>query len=184
MKMNQEERREMMSYLDLLVKMDAEGFACKKEISEALKVVHAGFGFTEEAKSKYQRSELRKILRDEIANSELVNGIANQGKLIRVTELERQIGKTLLLIDFALAYDLPILVGNDSLVNYTKTLARESYGKDSEKLSILIGRPHEVMGRKLPNGVLVDCSVRFEDYLEIKKYTRIRGGFHHDKLFI
>ncbi|AZU98942.1 hypothetical protein pW2_109 [Bacillus phage pW2] len=187
MKMTQEERREMMSYLDLLTKMDAEGFNCKKEISMALKSLHEGFGFLDkEAELKEERERRFEDIKKKLEIQIGFSGDKKKpmyGKLIRVTEKERALGKTTLLIDASLKYDIPIVVGSKHLVKWTKDEAKKMYGENTE-ISVLLASDKELAGRKLPNGVLVDCQIALFDYMTVKKWCLIRGGFYHDREFI
>ncbi|AGI11796.1 hypothetical protein X915_gp243 [Bacillus phage vB_BanS-Tsamsa] len=185
MMMSNIEREEMLDYLRILSGLNSNGFRCEKEIREVLEIVHEKeFGFDGKIQASFRRLELNKLLQEQVFNSRLKDGIANQGKLIRVTEADRQVGKTTLLIGLSLDFNIPILVGHSGLVEHAKELAVKEFGARGENLSVMVGKYHEVMGRKFPNGILVDCSVRYEDYKEIRKYKHIRGGFHHDRDFI
>lgn len=186
MMMSNIEREEMLDYLRILSGLNNTGFRCEHEIRDVLEIVHGKeFGFADgKIKKQYRYDELRKIIRHEVARTSLKDGIANQGKLIRVTEKDRQVGKTSILIDYAHTFGLTIVVGNESLIEYTRQLARKELGVEGDNIPILVGKLQNLLGRKLPNGILIDCSVKLEDYQEIAKHIHIRGGFHHDRLFI
>ncbi|UGO51086.1 hypothetical protein PQE70_gp233 [Bacillus phage vB_BanS_Nate] len=180
---------EMLDYLKVLTELNNGKFRCEKEIMDVVGLLHGtGFGFADGKAMREKRfNEIKKQLSEQTKLSRPTVGTAPNihGQLIRVTEKERQIGKTTLLIDLALFYDIPILVGNESLVEYTKELAFKKVGWDeAKKIVVLVGKAQNIMGRRIPNGVLIDCSVKFEEYKQIKKYKLIRGGFHHDKEFI
>uniref|UniRef100_A0AB39C717 Helicase n=1 Tax=Bacillus phage KoopaTroopa TaxID=3234046 RepID=A0AB39C717_9CAUD len=187
MMMKMKNTEEMLDYLKVLSGLNKSGFRCEKEIMDVVGLLHGtGFGFSDgKAYRDKRHNEIRRELDKQVHLSELKDKIADQGRLIRVTEKDRQIGKTTMLIDFSLRHDIPILVGHSGLIEDVKAKAIERHGVIvGGKISVFVGKYHEVMGRKLPNGVLIDCTVRLEDYMEIRKHTRIRGGFHHDKLFI
>lgn len=175
---------EMLEYLKVLSGLNDSGFKCGQEIKDVLGVLHQlGYGFSnEELKRQKRFEELERKLSLEIAFS----GNKNKpmyGKLIRVSEEERALGKTTLLINASLKYDIPIVVGTKNLIKYTKEQAKKMYGENTE-VSVLLASAEELAGRKLPNGVLVDCQISLFDYMTVKKWCLIRGGFYHDREFI
>lgn len=179
-----EERLELLEYLKTLSELNKNGFKCGKEITDVLSSLHKnGYNFDNEETERLKRfEELEKKLKLEIAFS----GNKQKpmyGRLIRVSEKERALGKTTLLINASLKYDIPIVVGKKNLIKYTKDQAKQMYGENTE-VSVLLASEGELAGRKLPNGVLVDCQVSLYDYMTVKKWCLIRGGFYHDKEFI
>lgn len=182
--MMNEERLELLEYLKTLSELNKNGFKCGKEITDVLTSLHKnGYNFDNEETERLKRfEELEKKLKLEIAFSGN-KGKPMYGKLIRVSEKDRALGKTTLLINASLKYDIPIVVGTHASIKHTKEQAKKMYGENTE-VSVLLAREGELAGRKLPNGVLVDCQVSLYDYMTIKKWCLIRGGFYHDREFI
>lgn len=179
-----EERLELLEYLKTLSELNKSGFKCGKEITDVLESLHkSGYNFSnEEAERERRFEEIKKKLELQVAFSGSEKGV-NHGKLIRVSNKERALGKTTLLINLSLDYNIPIVVGSKHLVKWTKDEAKKMYGENTE-VSVIHASESELAGRKFPNGVLVDCQINLHQYLLIKKWCLIRGGFYHDKEFI
>ncbi|UUV46956.1 hypothetical protein [Bacillus phage vB_BanS-Thrax5] len=184
MMMMNEERKELLEYLKVLTDLNNGKFRCEKEIKDVMDALHnKGYNFDNEETERLKRfEEIEKKLKLEIAFS----GNKQKpmyGKLIRVTEKERGLGKTTLLIHASLKYDIPIVVGKKHLIDVVKRKAKELYGEQTE-ISVLLASEDQLAGRKLPNGVLIDCQITLFDYMVVKKWCLIRGGFYHDREFI
>jgi len=182
--MMNEERLELLEYLKTLSELNKNGFKCGKEITDVLTSLHKnGYNFDNEETERLKRfEEIEKKLKLEIAFS----GDKQKpmyGKLIRVSEKERGLGKTTLLINASLKYDIPIVVGTKHLIDVVKKKAKAMYGEKTE-VSVLLASEDQLAGRRLPNGVLIDCQIGLFDYMTVKKWCLIRGGFYHDREFI
>lgn len=179
-----EERKELLEYLKVLTDLNNGKFRCEKEIKDVMDALHnKGYNFENEEAIKIRRfEEMKRKLELEIAFS----GDKKKpmyGKLIRVTEEERALGKTTVLINASLHYNIPIVVGKKHLVDVVKDMARSIHGRETE-IEVYEAKESALAGRKLPNGVLVDCQISLWDYMVIKKWCLIRGGFYHDREFI
>lgn len=99
--------------------------------------------------------------------------LLSRNGLIKVDDRHRGIGKTYMMIEKAIKYDIPILAGNQMQVDEIKRNANvvEVYGF-SKNYTI------SIKGRDFPNGVLIDESVNPEMLpMLISKGIVIRGGF-------
>lgn len=93
-------------------------------------------------------------------------------KLIKVDERHRGIGKSYMMIERAVKHNIPIIAGGQTQIDYIKRMANvvEVYG-------FAPNFTKGVLGKKFPNGVLVDESVDPELIPELEARFRIRGGF-------
>lgn len=181
------DREEMLSYLKVLSGLSDSGFKCSQEITDVIKVIHEGYGFLDsEAKEKASKEYKLKKIKTKL-NYELdYSGYHKKhGRLIRVTEEDRGIGKSTLLIEWAIRLNIAIVTNKGSMVKHLKDKAIAIYGHTKgSRLEVLLADPEKLRGKDLPNGVLVECVVTLKEYLELQKVVLIRGGFHHDKEFI
>ncbi|UGO50815.1 hypothetical protein PQE68_gp224 [Bacillus phage vB_BanS_Sophrita] len=188
MKDGKEQREELTQYLHTLAMLNANGFKCGQEIKDVLAKLHQeGFGFSnEEQKSKQEKENQLKIVKEKLQYEIEYSGHHKKsGKLIRVTENDRGLGKSTLLIEWALRLGIPIITNNKSMVEWLKDRAIVIYGHTKgSRLEVLLADPEKLRGKDLPKGVLVECVVTLKEYLALKKVVLIRGGFHHDKEFI
>lgn len=99
--------------------------------------------------------------------------LLNRDKLIKVDERHRGIGKTYMMIERAIDKDIPIIVGSQQHANNIKR-----HGNPVEILRLANNFTIDLVGRKFPNGVMIDETV---DPKLIKKVEgmgiKIRGGF-------
>lgn len=95
----------------------------------------------------------------------------SQGKLIKVNDSHRGIGKTTMLVKRSVKHSIPILVGNQQDIDYIKSI-----NSDVEVIGFAPLYTLNVTGRTFPNGVLLEQSVASEmhDHLE---FITIKGGF-------
>ena len=101
--------------------------------------------------------------------------LLSRDKLIKVDERHRGIGKTYMLIERAIKYDIPIIAGNQAEIDYIKR-----YGNPVSVYGLAPNFTIHMQGHKFPNGVLIDDSVlpeMVEWLMENKPEIRIRGGF-------
>jgi hypothetical protein len=99
--------------------------------------------------------------------------LLSQDKLIKVDERHRGVGKTYMMIEKAIKYDIPILAGTQRHVDLIKRSANvvDVYGF-AKNFTI------HIKGKTFPNGVLIDESVDPEMLAELRANNiRIRGGF-------
>ncbi|UUV46175.1 hypothetical protein [Bacillus phage vB_BanS-Thrax2] len=186
--MKREERKELAQYLHTLAMLNANGFKCSAEVNEVLEKLHIdGFGFSNEKEKIKEEKErrLKDINRKLHYQIDYSGHHKKHGKLIRVTENDRGIGKSKLLIEWALILDIPIITNNSNMLEWLKDRAIEIHGFErGNKLQVLLADPEKLRGKDLPKGVLIECVVSLKEYLALKKVVLIRGGFHHDKEFI
>lgn len=165
--------KQLMNYLEVLMKLNDNGFYCRKEIQEVINKLHFLMGFNEEDVLK----KLEEQVEEQIKNRKFTN------KLIAVTERHRGIGKTTKLAELAKKYNLPILVG----FHGTKEYILREIDPSVEVIVINDKTLKELTGRRFPNGVLVDCPMNIKQYTDLLYYTdvNIRGGFFQvDAYFI
>lgn len=181
------DREEMLNYLKVLSGLADSGFKCSQEITDVIKVIHNGYGFLdEEAREKASKETRFKKIKTKLGYELEYSGYHKKhGRLIRVTEEDRGIGKSTLLIEWALRLNIPIITNKSNMVEWLKDRAVMIYGQTKgSKLQVLFADPEKLRGKDLPDGVLVECVVSLQEYLALKKVVLIRGGFHHDKEFI
>jgi hypothetical protein len=95
--------------------------------------------------------------------------------VIPTTEKDRGVGKTYILIERALKECLPIVVGTQMEYNYIKRNANPV-----EVIRFKKGYTLEIIGKKFPNGVLIEESIDKEEVEYLKfEGIKIRGGFNY-----
>lgn len=166
--------RDMMNYLDMLLKLEQNGFQCKREINVALKVLHKSLGFIDEKEEiniNTKRAELLNRFKDGLKNN----------RLVLVGKSERGMGKTTILINHALAEGHTIVVKTEELIRYVKLLDKDVKVITSTEL-IRSRALTQYRGLRL----LIDCNVPMEDILKIRDDMNfhIVGGFHHNDFLI
>lgn len=77
-----------------------------------------------------------------------------------------------MMIDKAIKYDIPIIVGNQQRINAIKR-----NGNPCEVFGFAKGFTKGVLGQEFPNGILIDESVDPELIPKLKARFKIRGGF-------
>lgn len=183
-----EERQELLEYLKVLSGLNDNGFKCGQEIKDVLGKLHdKGFGFISELEKEKEARVKRLLYIKGSLNYQLdySGHHKKHGRLIRVTEDDRGIGKSNLLIEWSLRLNIPIVTNNSNMSKWLKGRAIEIHGfEKGNELQVLLSDPEKIRGMYLPNGVLVECVVSLKEYLALKKVVLIRGGFHHDKEFI
>ena len=102
----------------------------------------------------------------------------SKGKLIKVGEKHRGIGKTTMLIKRAIKHDMTILVGSQRHIDYIKSL-----NPDVKVLGFAPNFTKHVYNGYFPNGVLLDESVDQEIAMYLwRAYPmsiEIKGGFRN-----
>jgi hypothetical protein len=98
--------------------------------------------------------------------------LLSQNQLIKVDDRHRGIGKTYMMIERAMKYDIPIIAGSQQQMNLIKRM-----GNVVEVYGFAPNFTKGVLGNKFPNGVLIDESVKPELIPELKARFKIRGGF-------
>lgn len=158
-----EYRKQLMDYLETLMKLNESGFTCTKEIQETIKELHSLMGFDK----KIPLNKLDYLIRNN-----------NHNKLVAVTEEHRGIGKTTKLLELAKEYNIPIIVGT---YHYKQILL----DKDPS-VRVYVAKEDGLRGFPFPNGVLIDESVTLEQYADLlRRKINIRGGFFPtDKYFV
>lgn len=103
----------------------------------------------------------------------------SRGKLIKVDERHRRVGKTTMMVKMSVKKNIPILVGSQNHIYLIK-----QYNENAEVYGFAKNFTKNVVGRRFPNGVLIDESVD-PDMVKLlqKQYPnaiKIRGGFLHN----
>jgi hypothetical protein len=98
--------------------------------------------------------------------------LLSNSKLIKVDDRHRGVGKTYMMIERAIKYDIPIIAGSQQQMDLIKRMANtvDVYG-------FAPNFTRGVLGKQFPNGVLIDESVKPEMIPELKARFKIRGGF-------
>lgn len=158
-----EYRKQLMDYLETLMKLNKSGFTCTKEIQETIKELHSLMGFN-------KKIPLKK------ADYLICNDSHN--KLVAVTEAHRGIGKTTKLLELAKQNNIPIIVGTHQ--------QRQILLDREPTVKVFVAKEDSLRGLNFPNGVLVDESVTLKQYVDLLDMNiKIRGGFFAtDKYFV
>lgn len=103
----------------------------------------------------------------------------SRGKLVKVNDTHRGIGKTTMLIERSLKFNMPILVGNQEQIDIIKYM-----NPDVEVIGFAPNFTRSVVGRTFSNGVLIDESVADEMVEHLQKAypnaIKIKGGFRNE----
>jgi hypothetical protein len=99
--------------------------------------------------------------------------LLNQDKLIKVDDRHRGVGKTYMMIERAIKHDIPIIAGSQRHIDLIKR-----FGNPVDVYGLAPNFTIHVQGKRFPNGVMIDESVKPEmiDWLKGNN-IRIRGGF-------
>jgi len=99
--------------------------------------------------------------------------LLNRDKLIKVDDRHRGIGKTYMMIERAMKEDIPIVVGGQGFANLVKR-----NGNPVDVLIMTDEKSPDLIGKRLPNGVMIDESLNPKLIAVIKsRRIRVRGGF-------
>lgn len=98
--------------------------------------------------------------------------LLSRDKLIKVDERHRGIGKTYMMIEKSIKYNIPIIAGNQRTIDVIKR-----NGNPCVVYGFAKNFTHQVLGKKFPNGIIIDESVDPSLIEELRKKFDIRGGF-------
>lgn len=103
----------------------------------------------------------------------------SKGKLIYINASHAKVGKTSLLIDRSIKYDIPILVGNQAEIDNIK-----DRNEDVKVFGYAPNFTKHIYSGSFPNGVLIDESVDNDLVKHLKKAypnaIKIQGGFRYE----
>jgi hypothetical protein len=99
--------------------------------------------------------------------------LLSQNVLIKVDDRHRGIGKTYMMIERAIKYDIPIVAGSQQHIDLIKRFGNpvDVYGLSPDFTS-------HIQKKQFPNGVMIDESLKPEMITWLKnRGINIRGGF-------
>lgn len=96
----------------------------------------------------------------------------SRDKLIKVDDRHRGIGKTYMMIEKSIKYNIPIIAGSQQQMDLIKR-----NGNPCEVYGFAKNFTKGVLSQQFPNGVIIDESVDPKLIPELKARFKIRGGF-------